>query len=196
MILLFNMMFRGLNKINLDAKGRIAIPVRYKDSLSDLSSNLLICTIDQDHCLLLYPLKFWKSIEKKIMELPTLHSASRRLQRLMVGHAAEIEMDSSGRILIPKELRAFAKLTKQAMLVGQGNKFEIWNYDDWNIGRERWLSSKETDLSPKARCCHPKDGVIQCCRKNQNGRVRQQGLEIDWLSLLNNLLFLFLPDTD
>jgi len=86
-------MFRGLNKINLDAKGRIAIPVRYKDSLSDLSSNLLICTIDQDHCLLLYPLKFWKSIEKKIMELPTLHSASRRLQRLMVGHAAEIEMD-------------------------------------------------------------------------------------------------------
>ncbi len=147
MILLFNMMFRGLNKINLDAKGRIAIPVRYKDSLSDLSSNLLICTIDQDHCLLLYPLKFWKSIEKKIMELPTLHSASRRLQRLMVGHAAEIEMDSSGRILIPKELRAFAKLTKQAMLVGQGNKFEIWNYDDWNIGRERWLSSKETDLS-------------------------------------------------
>ena len=81
------------------------------------------------------------------MELPTLHSASRRLQRLMVGHAAEIEMDSSGRILIPKELREFAKLTKQAMLVGQGNKFEIWNYDDWNIGRERWLSSKETDLS-------------------------------------------------
>ena len=66
LILLLNMMFRGLNKINLDAKGRIAIPVRYKDSLSDLSSNLLICTIDQDHCLLLYPLKFWKSIEKKI----------------------------------------------------------------------------------------------------------------------------------
>ena len=140
-------MFRGLNKINLDAKGRITIPVRYKDSLSDLSSNFLICTIDQDHCLLLYPLKFWKSIEKKIMELPTLNATSRRLQRLMVGHAAEIEMDSHGRILIPKELRAFAKLTKQAMLVGQGNKFEIWNYDDWNTGREKWLSTKEADLS-------------------------------------------------
>ena len=110
------MMFRGLNKISLDAKGRIAIPVRYKEILSNLSSNLLICTIDQDHCLLLYPLKFWKSIEKKIMALPTLNSTSRRLQRLMVGHAAEIEMDSHGRILIPKELRAFAKLTKQAML--------------------------------------------------------------------------------
>ena len=121
------MMFRGLNKINLDAKGRIAIPARYKDSLSNLSSNLLICTIDQDHCLLLYPLKFWKSIEKKIMKLPTLNSTSRRLQRLMVGHAAELEMDSSGRILIPKELREFAKLTKKAMLVGQGIKFEFWN---------------------------------------------------------------------
>ena len=141
------MMFRGLNKINLDAKGRIAIPARYKDSLSNLSSNLLICTIDQDHCLLLYPLKFWKSIEKKIMKLPTLNSTSRRLQRLMVGHAAELEIDSSGRILIPKELREFAKLTKKAMLVGQGNKFEIWNYDDWNVGREKWLIKKEADLS-------------------------------------------------
>ena len=141
------MMFRGLNKINLDAKGRIAIPARYKDSLSNLSSNLLICTIDQDHCLLLYPLKFWKSIEKKIMKLPTLNSTSRRLQRLMVGHAAELEMDSSGRILIPKELREFAKLTKKAMLVGQGNKFEIWNYDDWNVCREKWLIRMEADLS-------------------------------------------------
>ena len=147
MILLFNMIFRGLNKISLDTKGRIAIPVRYKDSLSNLSSNILICTIDQDHCLLLYPLKFWKSIEKKIMALPTLNSTSRRLQRLMVGHATEIEMDSNGRILIPKELRGFAKLTKQAMLVGQGNKFEIWNYNDWNTGREKWLSTKEADLS-------------------------------------------------
>ena len=140
-------MFRGLNKINLDAKGRIAIPARYKDSLSNLSSNLLICTIDQDHCLLLYPLKLWKSIEKKIMKLPTLNATSRRLQRLMVGHAAELEMDSSGRILIPKELREFAKLTKKAMLVGQGNKFEIWNYDDWNVGREKWLTTKKADLS-------------------------------------------------
>ena len=141
------MIFRGLNKISLDTKGRIAIPVRYKDSLSNLSSNILICTIDQDHCLLLYPLKFWKSIEKKIMALPTLNPTSRRLQRLMVGHATEIEMDSNGRILIPKELRGFAKLTKQAMLVGQGNKFEIWNYNDWNTGREKWLSTKEADLS-------------------------------------------------
>jgi len=146
-ILLFNMMFRGLNKINLDAKGRITIPVRYKDSLSNLSSNLLICTIDQDHCLLLYPLKIWISIEKKIMKLPTLNPISRRLQRLMVGHAAELEMDSSGRILIPKELREFAKLTKKAMLVGQGNKFEIWNYDNWSVGREKWMITKEEDLS-------------------------------------------------
>jgi len=146
-ILLFNMMFRGLNKINLDAKGRITIPVRYKDSLSNSSSNLLICTIDQDHCLLLYPLKIWISIEKKIMKLPTLNPISRRLQRLMVGHAAELEMDSSGRILIPKELREFAKLTKKAMLVGQGNKFEIWNYDNWSVGREKWMITKEEDLS-------------------------------------------------
>ena len=137
------MMFRGLNKISLDSKGRMTIPVRYKDSLSNLSSNLLICTIDQDHCLLLYPLKFWKNIEKKIMELPTLNSTSRRLQRLMVGHAAELEMDSNGRILIPKELREFAKLTKQAMLVGQGNKFELWDEQMWNEKRDLWLRDEE-----------------------------------------------------
>ena len=126
-------MFRGLNKINLDAKGRIAIPVRYKDILNDLSDNLLICTIDQDYCLLLYPLKFWEKIENKIMELPTLNPISRRLQRLMVGHAAEIEMDSARRILIPKELREFAKLTKQTMLVGQGNKFEIFQWTGFRL---------------------------------------------------------------
>jgi MraZ protein len=137
------MIFRGLNKICLDAKGRIAFPVRYKESLNLLSSNLLICTIDQDHCLLLYPFKYWE----QITELPTLNPTSRRLQRLMVGHAAELEMDSNGRILIPKELRTFAKLRKQVMLVGQGKKFELWNYDDWNKGREKWLSTKDEDLS-------------------------------------------------
>ena len=147
LILLLLMMFRGLNKICLDTKGRITLPVRYKESLSLLSSNLLICTIDQDHCLLLYPFEYWEQIEKKIMELPTLNPTSRRLQRLMVGHAAELEMDSNGRILIPKELRTFAKLRKQVMLVGQGKKFELWNYDDWNKGREKWLSTKDIDLS-------------------------------------------------
>ena len=81
------------------------------------------------------------------MELPTLNATSRRLQRLMVGHAAELNMDSNGRILIPKELREFARLQKQTMLVGQGKKFEIWNYDDWNTGREKWLSTKDSDLS-------------------------------------------------
>ena len=147
LILLLLMMFRGLNKICLDTKGRITFPVRYKESLSLFSSNLLICTIDQDHCLLLYPFKYWEQIEKQIIELPTLNPTSRRLQRLMVGHAAELEMDSNGRILIPKELRTFAKLRKQVMLVGQGKKFELWNYDDWNKGREKWLSTKDVDLS-------------------------------------------------
>jgi MraZ protein len=81
------------------------------------------------------------------MELPTLNPTSRRLQRLMVGHAAELEMDSNGRVLIPKELRNFAKLRKQVMLVGQGKKIELWKYEDWNKGREKWLSTKDVDLS-------------------------------------------------
>ena len=93
-------MFRGLNKISLDAKGRVSIPTKYRNELIKISKNQLICTIDLDHCLLLYPLKHWLKIEEKIMKLPSLDNSSRALQRLLVGHAVEIEIDSSARILI------------------------------------------------------------------------------------------------
>ena len=92
------MMFRGLNKISLDAKGRVSIPTKYRKELIKISKNELICTIDLDHCLLLYPLNHWLKIEEKIMKLPSLDNSSRKLQRLLVGHAVEIEIDSSSRI--------------------------------------------------------------------------------------------------
>ena len=95
LILLINMMFRGLNKISLDTKGRISIPTKYRSELEKYSSNKLICTIDIDQCLLLYPKKIWLKIEKTIMDLPSLDPSSRMLQRLMVGHASEIVLDLS-----------------------------------------------------------------------------------------------------
>ena len=91
------MMFRGLNKISLDAKGRVSIPTKYRNELIKISKNKLICTIDLDHCLLLYPLNHWLKIEEKIMKLPSLDNSSRKLQRLLVGHAVEIDIDSSAR---------------------------------------------------------------------------------------------------
>ena len=125
-------MFRGANAINLDTKGRLAIPTRYRQSLLDDCNGQLVCTVDnQQSCLLLYPLPEWEEIELKLIKLSSMIPAERRMQRLLLGHAAEGEMDKSGRILIPTPLRHHAKLSKEVMLVGQLNKFEIWDAETW-----------------------------------------------------------------
>ncbi len=133
-------MFRGINIINLDAKGRMAIPARYRTRLQESVAGQLILTIDpQDACLLLYPLNEWELIEQKIEALPSFHKATRRIQRLLIGHATEVEIDNSGRILLPPLLRDYAKIDKQVMLIGQGKKFEIWSEHNWENGRMEWL---------------------------------------------------------
>jgi len=105
-------------------------------------------TVDRDQCLLLYPLPDWEQIERKLMSLPSLHAQARRLQRLMVGHATDLTLDAHGRLLLPTELREFAGLTRHAMLIGQGNRFELWDETRWNTRRDFWLASEEavTDL--------------------------------------------------
>lgn len=133
-------MFRGVNNLNLDAKGRLAIPTRYREPLHTQCDGTLVVTVDPDHCLLLYPLPEWVEIERKLMKLPALNPSVRRLQRLLVGHATECELDGSGRILLPPPLREFARLDKQVVLVGQGNKFELWEATAWNERREGWLA--------------------------------------------------------
>ena len=143
-------MFRGANKVTLDAKGRLAMPTRYRDRIVERSSGRLVATVDRsDRCLLIYPLPDWEQIERKLMSLPSLHERSRRLQRLMVGHATELELDGQGRLLVPPELREFAGLSRHAMLVGQGNRLELWDEARWAQKRDFWLSSEETasDLS-------------------------------------------------
>ncbi len=146
LILLLNIMFRGLNKISFDTKGRISIPTKYREELLKISKKKLICTIDLDYCLLLYPLPSWLKIEQQIMKLPTLNTTSRKLQRLLVGHATDIDMDKSGRLLIPYELREFSMIKKEAMLIGQGNRFELWDYLRWTKLREKWLKSDKYSL--------------------------------------------------
>lgn len=142
-------MFRGATKITLDAKGRLAVPVRYRDRLQSRCDGQLICTVDQDHCLLLYPLPDWEDIERKLMRLPSFQPRARRLQRMMVGYASEMEMDAAGRVLIPRELREFAGLERQAILIGQGSRFELWDEARWNERRDNWLdqSDDESGLS-------------------------------------------------
>lgn len=141
------MVFRGNSEINVDAKGRMAIPARYRDELNEMSDGCLIATIDiQDKCLLIYPLPEWEKIETQIAQLPTFNPTTRKLQRILIGHAREMEFDSHGRILIPPELRQYAQLEKKVVLVGQRHRFELWSDENWNAGRSDWLAETNGDL--------------------------------------------------
>ena len=88
---------------------------------------------------MLYPLPDWEDVERRLMRLPANKPAVRAFQRRLVGHAVEVDMDSHGRILISKELRDIAGLDRQAMLIGQGNKFELWDEGRWND----WMDTSE-----------------------------------------------------
>jgi MraZ protein len=142
-------MFRGASKITLDVKGRLAIPTRYRDGIIARSQGGLVATIDRDPCLLLYPLPDWEDMERRLMRLPGNKPAIRAYQRRIVGHAAEMEMDSHGRILISKELRDFAALDKQVMLIGQGNKFELWDEAQWARWVEESGNGDGSELPPE-----------------------------------------------
>jgi MraZ protein len=145
-------MFRGANKVTLDAKGRLAMPTRYRDRIVERSTGRLVATVDRsDRCLLIYPLPEWEEIERKLMRLPTLNPAVRRLQRLMVGHATELELDSHGRILIPPTLREYAALARDVVLIGQGSRFELWDEAHWDQSRDTWLKVAEVteELPPE-----------------------------------------------
>lgn len=145
-------MFRGINAINLDTKGRMTMPTRYRECI-EKDKNPLILTIDTDSpCLLLYQFSEWQKIEQKIQALPSFNKATRRIQRLLIGHATEVELDPSGRLLLPPMLREFATLEKEVVLIGQGNKFEIWDKKHWHQHRNDWLAEEEngtTDVPPE-----------------------------------------------
>ena len=126
----------------------MVMPTRYREQLVESAQGRLVVTVDRDQCLLIYPLPEWEQIERKLMSLPSLHAQARRLQRLMVGHATDLELDGHGRVLLPPELRDFAKLERHGMLIGQGNRFELWDEARWSERRDLWLKSEEaaTDL--------------------------------------------------
>jgi MraZ protein len=124
--------FRGVFIVNLDAKGRLAVPAKYRERLQSSCDSQLVVTVDRDRCLLLYPEPEWEVIEGKLAALPSFDAASRAIQRLYIGNAHEVEMDAQGRILIPPTLRDFASLDKRVAFVGQGAKFELWDEPAWN----------------------------------------------------------------
>jgi len=135
-------LFRGVNALNLDAKGRVAMPTRYRQRLSDMCDGQMVITVDNsDRCLLVYPLQEWEVIERKLQKLPSFNRQARRLQRMLIGHATEVEMDGTGRLLVPPPLREFAGLEKRTVLIGQSNKFELWDEELWTESRSEWMAA-------------------------------------------------------
>jgi MraZ protein len=140
--------FRGATKVTLDAKGRLAIPTRYRERITQRCDGQLVATVDKDQCLLIYPLPDWEEIERKLVRLPSLHTRAREMQRIMVGYATEIDVDAHGRILLSRELRDFAGLDRQAMLIGQGHRFELWDEERWNERRDAWRNTVDDGELP------------------------------------------------
>jgi len=143
--------FRGVSNLSLDAKGRIVLPARYRERLLEISQSQLVITIDTDQpCLLIYPLTEWELIEEKIEALPSFNPTTRRIQRLLIGHATEVEVDTNGRMLLSNPLREYAKLGKKVVLIGQGKKFELWDELLWAERMQSWLGDSGSDEMPTA----------------------------------------------
>jgi MraZ protein len=134
-------MFRGATSLNLDAKGRLVVPSRHRDALMNQSAGNLVLTAHPHRCLLLYPQPAWEPIQAKIMSLSSFDRQSSALQRLLVGYAEDMEIDSAGRLLVSPALREFAQLEKSAMLVGQGSHFELWSMEAWKSQLEQVMDA-------------------------------------------------------
>lgn len=125
-------MFQGITPVTVDGKGRLAIPTRFRDGISDRGGNVVIVTAHQyDGCLVLYPLSDWEETARRVAALPDAHPDVRNIKRRFVGQATECEIDSAGRILLPQLLRAFAGIEKGAVMLGQGHRLELWAEAQW-----------------------------------------------------------------
>ncbi len=123
--------FQGASAISLDAKGRLAVPTRYREKILEQGGGQVVVTAHPQRCLLLYPALLWEPIAQKIMKLSGFEAGASVLQQLLVGHADEVEMDSAGRVLISPTLRRLANIDREVMMFGQASHFRLWNPDAW-----------------------------------------------------------------
>ena len=145
-------MLRGGSALNLDAKGRVAIPGRYRDELVERCGGRLVVTVNAagHHCLWIYPMDEWERAERKVDELSSFEPQHQKLKRFFIGYAREVDMDKSGRALLPAPLKEFARIDKEIFLLGQGNKFELWSGAFWKAQCEEWHAESPApkDITP------------------------------------------------
>jgi MraZ protein len=120
-------MFSGASHLSVDAKGRLAIPTRYRDALGSMA----VITADPSGCLLLFTSDAWTPFEARVSALPNLNPRIKSLQRLWLGYRSDLEIDNAGRVLISPELRDYAKFDRKVHMIGQGDRFELWSELGW-----------------------------------------------------------------
>ena len=125
-------MFQGASPISLDAKGRLAVPTRYREAILAQGEGRVVVSVHPHRCLVLYPAPAWEPIARKVMALPSMDVKVAAMQQLLVGHADEVEMDAAGRILIAPTLRKMSGIDRELMMFGQGTHFKLWNPPAWD----------------------------------------------------------------
>lgn len=134
-------MFRGIATASLDAKGRMPLPAMYRDAISARADGKLVVTINiAERCLMLYSAPEWELVQRRLEAMPNGDGNAAKLQRLLIGFANDLQLDSTGRILLPQKLRDYAGLTKKVVTVGQGHKIELWNEATFDKGVDEILS--------------------------------------------------------
>ena len=140
-------MFQGATALNLDAKGRLAIPARHRDALA-VDNGKIVLLPHPPGCCLGYPVPAWIPIRDQVLAAPGLDPQSAMFKRLLVGFAQDETLDAAGRVLVAPSLRKFAKLDKQVWLIGQGTHFELWSDEGWEKQQEAMLGLASTGLPP------------------------------------------------
>ncbi len=144
-------MFFGETAINLDSKGRLAVPIRYREALDEQCGNHLVLTYSafDSGSLWLHSEQKWQRVRDEVMALPNFNAAHRSLQRRLVGSATSVEPDGSGRILLPQSLRQVTGLEKRVVMLGMGERFEIWNETTLTMKRAEEEASMDEQTSPE-----------------------------------------------
>jgi MraZ protein len=130
-------MFIGEYQHSIDEKGRLAIPVKFRDGVG----SGVVVTRGLDNCLFVFPMDEWKKLAEKLSSLPLSQSNSRAFARLMLAGAMDVEVDRQGRVVVPEYLRRYAKLGKDVVVAGLYGRIEIWGRSAW----EKYKAKTEKD---------------------------------------------------
>lgn len=139
-------MFRGAVQLSMDAKGRLGVPAKHRDALTAGGAGEVVLTAHPHRCLILYPKDAWTPIETKLTSLSSFNPQISGIQRMIVGQADVMNLDSAGRLSVNAVLRKFARLEKEVMMVGQGSHFELWDVEAWDKQLESLMSAGQLEI--------------------------------------------------